>query len=75
MGDGKFKPVSHVIMYDMKDEDQKQLVASVENLIRNLDAGDALEMVAMVQGNSVLKAKIIGEMKKFFQNQMNMAVL
>jgi alpha-galactosidase/6-phospho-beta-glucosidase family protein len=75
MGDGKFKPVSHVIMYDMKDEDQKQLVASVENLIRNLDAGDALEMVAMVQGNSVLKAKIIGEMTKFFQNQMNMAVL
>ncbi len=43
-GEGKFRPVSHVIMYEMKEEEKQQLVASVQNIIHNLDAGDALEV-------------------------------
>ena len=44
LGEGKFKPVSHVIMYEMKEEDKHQLVQSVQSIINNLDAGDALEV-------------------------------
>ena len=45
LGNGKFKPVSDVIAHDMKPEDRQQLVRSVERIIADLDAADAMHLL------------------------------
>ena len=70
----KFRPLSAVILYDMGRDDQQRLVEAVRNLVSHLDAGDALELMAIVNGNAVLKARIVSEMTSFFQQQLSMTV-
>lgn len=75
LGNGKFKPVSDVIAHDMKPEDRQQLVRSVERIIADLDAADAMHLLVLIQGNAALKGQVISEVTNFFQHQMNMAIL
>lgn len=67
-----YKPVSQVIMYEMRPVDQEKLVGAVRNLVEGFDIQDAIELVALVQGNPVLKAKVIAEMTTFFKHQLDM---
>ena len=48
LGNGKFKPVSDVIAHDMKPEDRQQLVRSVERIIADLDAADAIHLLVSI---------------------------
>jgi len=75
LGDGKFKPVSNVILYEMRTEDRLKLVESVSNIVRDLDASDAMQLMVLINGNAALKGRIITELTSFFQHQMNMAIL
>ncbi|XP_023324919.1 protein C19orf12 [Eurytemora carolleeae] len=65
-----FRPVSQV-MQEMTYSDQERLALAVRSIISNLDAGDALELIALVQGNELLKARVMGEMLSFLRSQMN----
>jgi len=75
LGNGKFRPVSDVIMHDMRPEDRQELVRSVERITADLDAADAMHLLVLIQGNAALKGRVVTEITNFFQNQMNMAIL
>ena len=45
-----------------------------QSIIRNLDAGDALELLALIQGNMALKARIISEITRFLHSEMNLSL-
>lgn len=66
-----FKPLSIVILYDMKPVDQRALVDAVTKIIQNVDAMDVIELLALTQGSAVLKAKILGEVTSYCQQQLN----
>ena len=66
-----FKPLSTVIMYEMKPVDQRALVEAVTKIIQNVDAMDAIELLALTQGSAALKAKILGEVTSYCQQQLN----
>merc|ERR1712156_916203 len=66
-----FKPLSTVILYEMRPIDQKALVDAVQNIIQNVDAMDAMELLALLQGSNALKAKILGEMTTYCTQQLN----
>ena len=70
-----FKPVSTVILYEMRPVDQRALVEAVKSIIQHLDAMDAVEVLAILQGNAILKTKIISEMTTFFQQQLELQVM
>ena len=55
-------------------EHQRQLVDSVKNIVREVDAADAVEMLALLNGNMLLKAKIAEEMTRFAAHQMNLQI-
>ncbi len=55
----------------MGSERQRELVSVVTTIIHDLDPTDAVELVALVQGSSMLKAKVTQEMVTFFANNMN----
>merc|ERR1711872_37277 len=68
-----FQPVSQVIM-SMPEHDQQKLVTAVQNITSNLDASDAIELVAIIQGNGVLKAKVMNEMIRFLRSEMSLHI-
>jgi len=70
----KFKPLSHIILHEMSAEHQRQLVDSVKNIVSEVDAADAVEMLALLSGNMLLKAKIAEEMTRFAAHQMNLQI-
>ena len=55
-------------------EQQQQLVESVKNIVRDVDAADAVEMLALLNGSVLLKAKIAEEMTRFAAHQMNLQI-
>jgi hypothetical protein len=67
----KFKPMSQVIL-QMSPALQQQLVDSVLNIVHDLDAADAVTMLALLRGNMLLRAKITEEMTRFAANEMNL---
>ena len=75
LSEGKFKPVSRVIMYEMREEDRQQLVNSVSRILSELDASDGMQLLILLNGNAALKSRVISEMTNFFQHQLSMAVL
>ena len=66
-----FKSLSTVILYEMKPIDQKALVNAIQNIIQNVDAMDAIELLALLQGSNALKAKILSEVTTYCQQQLN----
>ena len=73
--DGKFKPVSHVIMYEMEDLQREQLAESVQNILNEVDASDVMQIMVMIKGNEVLKTRILSEVTNFIQNQLQLSIL
>ena len=74
MAQNAFRPVSTVIMHEMREEQRDQLVAAVRNVLNDADGMDAAEILALVQGSNALKARIASELFTFFARQMNMNV-
>ena len=70
-----FKPLSAVILYEMKPVDQRALVNAVTKIIQNVDVMDAVELLALIQGSAALKAKILGEVTTYCQQQLSLQVL
>merc|ERR1712244_70164 len=62
---GHFKPLMEVILYDLKQEQRERMVESVRTILANIDASDAIALVAMVQGNQALKQRVLTEMVTF----------
>ena len=50
------------------------LCIRLQSIVRNLDAGDALELLALIQGNTALKARIISEITRFLHSEMNLSL-
>ena len=73
--DGKFKPVSHVIIYEMEDLQREQLAESVQNILNEVDASDVMQIMVMIKGNEVLKTRILSEVTNFIQNQLQLSIL
>lgn len=70
----KFKSVTEVVLYDMTREQQGRLVAAVTDIVKNLDVADAVELMALLQGNDFLKARILTELVTFVRNNMGMRI-
>ena len=70
-----FKPLSTVILYEMEPIHQRALVEAVTKIIQNLDAMDAIELLALVQGTTALKAKVLSEITTYCQRQLQLDVL
>lgn len=73
--DGKFKPASQVILYEMNAEDQRELVTSVKNILKELDATDVVQLMVLVNANPALKGRIIQQVVDFLQNQLRLSVM
>ncbi len=50
------------------------MVAAVTEIVRNLDAADAVEILALLQGNEALKVRILTELATFVRSNMGMRV-
>ena len=74
MARDKFKPVSEVLA-ELPEERREALAEAVRRILGTVDAGDAVELVALVQGNALLKAKIAQEMVTFLAAQVNVPVV
>jgi len=74
MGHGKFKPLAKVIMEDIKDDQKLQLVNAVRGVMGNLDAGDAVTLIALVTSNDGLRNRVVTEMITFLSRQCNIYV-
>ena len=70
----KFKPLLQVIMEDMREEQRIKMVDSLRNVLTNIEPTDALTLVAAVQGNQALKARLAQEMVTFLSRQCNIYV-
>ena len=46
----------------------------MKNIVRDVDAADAVEMLALLNGSVLLKAKIAEEMTRFAAHQMNLQI-
>ena len=73
--DGKFKPVSHVIMYEMDEFQKAQLADSVQTILQDVDATDAMQILVLLNGNPALKMRILTEVTNFIQNQLHRTVM
>ena len=73
--DGKFKPVSHVIMYEMEEIQREQLAQSVQNIINEVDAADVMGIMVALKANEVLKTRILSEVTNFIQTQLQLSIL
>ena len=65
-----FKPISTVIR-EMNQARKNELTESVLKIIEKADAMDALEVLAIIQGNSVIKARVKDHLISFCQQQLN----
>jgi len=74
MGQGKFKPLAMVIMEDIKEEQRVQMVNAVRGIVDNLDAGDAMTLIAVVTSNEGLRNRVVTEMVTFLSRQCNIYV-
>ena len=70
----KFKPLIRVIQEDMRQEDKERMIVCMRNVLANVEAADALALVAIVQGNQALKARLATEMVTFLSQQCNIYV-
>jgi len=66
----QFVPVSQVIM-DMEPRDKERLYMSMENFVTSLDATDAMQLVALMQGNEILKRNVIAALTTFMRDNTN----
>lgn len=73
--DGKFKPVSQIIMYEMEEIHREQLAQSVQTILNEVDATDVMQMMVMIKGNEVLKTRILSEVTNFIQTQLQLSIL
>ena len=71
---GKFKPVMEVVLQDMKQEQRDKMVDCVRDVLANVDASDAIALVAVVQGNQALTQRVLTEMVSFLGRQCNIYV-
>ncbi len=71
---GRFKPVSQVVE-ELPEERRQELVEAVRRIVAGFDAADAAELLALVQGNALLKAKIAQEMVTFLGSHLNVPII
>ena len=70
----KFRPLHKVITEEMTQHQRDRMVECLRNVLTNIEATDALALVAAVQGNQALKARLATEMVTFLSQQCNIYV-
>jgi len=73
LAQGKLKSIQEVVA-ELPVEKRNALVSSVGNVLKDADAADAMELVALVQGNVLLKAKVAQEIVTWLGRNTNMRV-
>jgi len=73
LAQGRFVPVSQAVA-DLPEERRRELAAAVRGVLDGAEARDAAELLALVQGNTLLKARIAQELCTFFVSRMNVAI-
>ena len=71
---GKFRPVMEVILHDMRQEQRDRMVESLRNVLADVEASDAIALLAVVQGNQALQQRVLSEMVTFLGRQCNIYV-
>jgi len=74
MAQDKFKPLVQVIMEDMRADQRERMIGCLRKVLSQIEPQDALALVAMVQGNQALKARLATEMVTFLSHQCNIYV-
>jgi len=74
MAQDKFKPLVQVIMEDMRADQRERMIGCLRKVLSQIEPQDALALVAMVQGNQALKARLATEMVTFLSRQCNIYV-
>ena len=65
-----FKSISTVIN-EMNPAHQRELTESVLKIIEHTDAMDAIQVLAIIQGNAVLRGQVKAQMISFCQQSLN----
>nr|CAD7204967.1 unnamed protein product [Timema douglasi] len=75
MSRGKFRPVSHVILYDMSLRQQEQLAVSLQRVVSDFRVDDVAVLLPLLLSNSSCQAAILRQVVLFLQSEMNMQII
>nr|CAD7610194.1 unnamed protein product [Timema genevievae] len=75
MSRGKFKPVSHVILYDLSLRQQEQLAVSLQRVVSDFRVDDVAILLPLLLTNSSCQAAILKQVVLFLQSEMNMQII
>ena len=62
-------------MYEMDEFQKAQLADSVQTILQDVDATDAMQILVLLNGNPALKMRILTEVTNFIQNQLHRTVM
>lgn len=65
-GKGKYYSIPYIIQNEMTYAEREALVESVNKVVSNIDAGDAVMLLKLVMSNSSLEALVLQEITGFF---------
>lgn len=71
---GKFRPV-HEILQEMDPIKRSQLYDAFCNILHGLDYNDVNTLVLLAASDHALRAKMIGGLKTYFENSMQMQIV
>lgn len=63
------------VISNMSDREKEGLFLAVQRAIRDIDATDLVELMALLYGNSVLKKRIIAALIHYFHDRMHLNII
>lgn len=72
LSQGKFKPAIEVIQNELSLNHQEELYCSINDVCKDFEFKDAMELVNYVRGNQTLKETIIKEIGRYLFEQFSL---
>lgn len=73
-GQGKYKSVAEIIMYDMTPSQRAKLEISIRNIIQDIKIEDVAMLAAFIMTNNSLQKAIVVQLAKFLKDEMNLSI-
>uniref|UniRef100_A0A182PBK3 Uncharacterized protein n=1 Tax=Anopheles epiroticus TaxID=199890 RepID=A0A182PBK3_9DIPT len=75
MTNGQFKPVSHIIRYDLSAPEQERLKQRVMDALSEFQATDMIMILPLLTGSASAQQAVLGAVVSFLTNEMRMQII
>ncbi|XP_067007426.2 protein C19orf12 homolog isoform X2 [Anabrus simplex] len=75
MARNKFRPVAHIILYDMTPRQQQQLATSIRAIVDDFRVEDAAMLLPLLLNNPTTHAAILSLVTEFITREMRMNII